>query len=84
MWQTFKFPFLYVCVVKNGKKKKIHWAKICCANFQKGEWLAKGQESGTKFTGIDLNEEGGEWFEYDDKAGEEVSIKDLVWEISRS
>ncbi|KAI9667873.1 MAG: hypothetical protein M1821_000692 [Bathelium mastoideum] len=47
-----------------------------------GEWLAKGLESGTTFSGIDLSE--GEWFDYDEKAGEEVSIKDLSWEIRRS
>jgi hypothetical protein len=47
-----------------------------------GEWLADGAESGSKFTAIDLSE--GEWFEYDEKAGEEVSIKELKWEINRS
>jgi hypothetical protein len=47
-----------------------------------GEWLATGIESGTKFSGIDFQE--GEWFDYDEKAGEEVSIKDLKWEIRRS
>ncbi|TFA99236.1 hypothetical protein CCMA1212_008899 [Trichoderma ghanense] len=40
-----------------------------------GDWLADGIDSGTKFTGIDLTE--GEWFDYDEKAGEEVSIKEL-------
>lgn len=47
-----------------------------------GDWEAVGTESGTKFTGIDLSE--GEWFDYDEKAGEEVSIKDLMWEIRRA
>lgn len=47
-----------------------------------GEWQAKGLESPTKFSGIDLQE--GEWFDYDEKAGEEVSIKDLKWEIRRA
>ncbi|CAF9925918.1 hypothetical protein IMSHALPRED_006822 [Imshaugia aleurites] len=47
-----------------------------------GEWQAKGLESPTKFSGIDLQEE--EWFDYDEKAGEEVSIKDLKWEIRRA
>ncbi|KAK3172336.1 hypothetical protein OEA41_005657 [Lepraria neglecta] len=46
-----------------------------------GEWMAKGLESPTKFSGIDLQE--GEWFDYDEKAGEEVSIKDMKWEIIR-
>ena len=47
-----------------------------------GEWMAKGLESPTPFSGIDLQE--GEWFDYDEKAGEEVSIKDLQWEIRRA
>ncbi|KAF6228919.1 hypothetical protein HO133_007031 [Letharia lupina] len=47
-----------------------------------GEWQAKGLESPTKFSGIDLQE--GEWFDYDEKAGEEVSIKDMKWEIRRA
>ncbi|KAL8827039.1 MAG: hypothetical protein Q9170_007172 [Blastenia crenularia] len=41
--------------------------------------MAKGLESSTKFSGIDLQE--GEWFDYDEKLGEEVSMKDLKWEI---
>lgn len=47
-----------------------------------GDWLVDGVESGTKFESIDLTE--GEWFEYDEKAGEEVTIKDLKWEIKRA
>ncbi|RFU73001.1 hypothetical protein TARUN_9259 [Trichoderma arundinaceum] len=47
-----------------------------------GDWLADGTDSGTKFTGIDLTD--GEWFDYDEKAGEEVSIKELTWEIKRA
>jgi hypothetical protein len=39
-------------------------------------------DSGTKFTGIDLTD--GEWYDYDEKAGEEVSIKDISWEIRRA
>lgn len=49
---------------------------------KQGEWLAEGVDSGTKFTGIDLSE--GEWFDYDEKAGDEVSINDIKWEIKRS
>lgn len=47
-----------------------------------GEFLATGAESGTKFTGVDLSE--GEWFDYDEKAGEEVSITGVEWEIRRA
>ncbi|KAK8145032.1 hypothetical protein MY1884_005095 [Beauveria asiatica] len=47
-----------------------------------GEWLADGIDSGSKFSGIELID--GEWYDYDEKAGEEVSIKDITWEISRA
>ncbi|KAH0541999.1 hypothetical protein FGG08_003548 [Glutinoglossum americanum] len=47
-----------------------------------GEFLATGMESSTPFSGVDLQE--GEWFDYDEKAGEEVSIKDIKWEIRRA
>jgi hypothetical protein len=47
-----------------------------------GDWKAVGVESGTKFASIDLTE--GDWYEYDEKASEEVSIKDVKWEIRRA
>lgn len=47
-----------------------------------GEWLADGSESNTKFEGLELTD--GEWFDYDEKAGEEVSIKEAKWEIIRA
>lgn len=47
-----------------------------------GDWLATGAESGTKFASIDLTE--GEWFDYDEKSGEEVSITGVQWEIRRA
>ncbi|KAJ6781624.1 hypothetical protein PWT90_04426 [Aphanocladium album] len=47
-----------------------------------GEWLAEGIDSGSKFSGIELLD--GEWYDYDEKAGEEVSIKDITWEIRRA
>ncbi|KAL1303442.1 hypothetical protein AAFC00_006831 [Neodothiora populina] len=47
-----------------------------------GEWQAVGVESGSKFSGIDLTD--GEWYDYDEKAGDEVSIKELKWEIKRA
>ncbi|KAF4209490.1 hypothetical protein CNMCM8927_005890 [Aspergillus lentulus] len=45
-----------------------------------GDWEVKGTESSTPFTGIDLSE--GEWYDYDEKAGEEVSIKEISWELT--
>ncbi|EPE05293.1 hypothetical protein F503_03898 [Ophiostoma piceae UAMH 11346] len=47
-----------------------------------GDWLADGAETTTKFTGIDLTE--GDWFDYDEKAGDEVSIIGQKWEIRRA
>ena len=47
-----------------------------------GDWLAEGTDSRTKFSGIELVD--GEWFDYDEKPGEEVSIKDITWEIRRA
>ena len=26
----------------------------------------------------------GEWFDYDEKAGDEVSVKDIKWEVRRA
>ncbi|KAJ5106797.1 Protein of unknown function DUF866 eukaryotic [Penicillium angulare] len=47
-----------------------------------GEWEAKGIESSTPFTAIDLLE--GEWYDYDEKSSEEVSIKEITWSVSRA
>lgn len=49
---------------------------------EQGEWEAKGIESSTPFTSIDLSE--GEWYDYDEKAGEEVSIKEISWDVGRA
>ena len=46
-----------------------------------GDWLAEGVDSNTKFTGIDLTDD---WYDYDEKAGEEVSIQGLKWDIKRA
>lgn len=46
-----------------------------------GEWEATGAESSTPFSGIDLSD--GEWYDYDEKAGEEVSIKEVEWKLGR-
>ena len=53
---------------------------VGCAN--QGEWTARGLESLTRFAVMDLQE--GEWFDYDEKAGEEVSVTDLKWEILKA
>ncbi|RPB23991.1 hypothetical protein L211DRAFT_824455 [Terfezia boudieri ATCC MYA-4762] len=47
-----------------------------------GDWLATGEKTGTKFSGIKLEEN--EWYDYDEKAGKEVSIKDIKWEVRRA
>ena len=66
--------------------------EVCCTAFGgsiihgadciQGEWLVDGVDSNTKFEGVELTE--GEWFDYDEKAGDEVSIKDLNWDIVRA
>jgi hypothetical protein len=47
-----------------------------------GEWLATGTDTGSKFTAVDLSD--GEWYDYDEKAGTEVSVKDVKWQIRRA
>ncbi|KAI4737804.1 DUF866-domain-containing protein [Aureobasidium sp. EXF-12298] len=47
-----------------------------------GEWKATGVESNTKFDAIDLTE--GDWYDYDEKASEEVSIQGQKWEVKRA
>lgn len=43
-----------------------------------GQFRCKG-ESGTAFDEVEL--EDGEWYDYDEKSGEEVSITDVKWDI---
>ncbi|KAK3707488.1 hypothetical protein LTR37_012130 [Vermiconidia calcicola] len=48
-----------------------------------GDWKAVGAESGTKFSGIDLTD--GEWYDYDEKAGEEnlsPELYDAIYELT--
>jgi len=47
-----------------------------------GEWQAKGAESSTVFSNVDLSEN--EWYDYDEKSGAEVSIKDVTFEVKRA
>lgn len=58
-----------------------------------GDWEADGYQAateetedggptGTKFESIDLTD--GEWYDYDEKASEEVSIQGIKWEIRRA
>ncbi|KAJ2902136.1 DUF866 domain-containing protein [Zalerion maritima] len=68
--------------------KKVKIIELDCRGLEftefkpEGEWLAQGTDSGTKFTGIELTD--GEWFDYDEKAGDEVSIKEVEWDIRRA
>lgn len=56
------------------------WSPLFSRGLQ-GEWEVKGADSSTPFSGIDLSE--GEWYDYDEKAGEEVSIKEISWTVGR-
>ncbi|KAJ8107647.1 hypothetical protein ONZ43_g6670 [Nemania bipapillata] len=87
-------PFWYTFMVQCTSCRETHSNAISVSRFEVnelsgsrgeanfGEWLAEGTDSGTKFEGIELQD--GEWFDYDEKANDEVSIKDLKWEIRRA
>lgn len=49
-----------------------------------GEWVCHGTEGKKKtpFEGVDLSE--GEWYDYDDSAGAEVSITEIEWSVGRA
>ncbi|KAJ5194914.1 uncharacterized protein N7498_008352 [Penicillium cinerascens] len=47
-----------------------------------GDWEVKGTESNTPFSTVDLSD--GEWYDYDEKSGEEVSIKEITWTVGRA
>lgn len=61
-----------------------HWAYCETDWLIKGEWEVKGADTATTWGGIDFVEGEGEWYDYDEKTGEEVSIKDITWTIGRS
>jgi hypothetical protein len=46
-----------------------------------GKFVAKGEETSTPF---ELELEDNEWYDYDDKAGEEVSVVDVEWKVERT
>lgn len=67
------------------------WATLCTIEFRgmqprtptihglltdSSSWTCRGTESGTPFTDVQF-EEDGEWHDYDDKAGDEVSITEV-------
>ncbi|KAK9458218.1 hypothetical protein V1511DRAFT_32094 [Dipodascopsis uninucleata] len=47
-----------------------------------GEWTCKSVANNTVFNEMDI--QSGEWFDYDEKAGQEVTITDIKWQIRRS
>ncbi|ANB10930.1 hypothetical protein AWJ20_3724 [Sugiyamaella lignohabitans] len=47
-----------------------------------GVFKCQGEESGYKFPEVNLDD--GEWFDYDEKAGEEVSITEVKWEFVKA
>ena len=46
-----------------------------------GRWSCKALNSKSSFDDVDL--EDGEWYDYDDDRGEEVSVTEFRWEIAR-
>ena len=71
-----------VCRIQARRTQQETERILTVTNNQQGEWKATGIDSNTKFDAIDLTE--GDWYDYDEKASEEVSIKDLNWEIKRA
>lgn len=67
-------------------KKPAEILQIDCRGLELKEFRADGDfqckgESGTPFKEMDLTE--GEWFDYDEKNSEEVSVTDVKWDIKR-
>lgn len=46
-----------------------------------GKFQCIGEESNTKFDDVDL--EDNEWYDYDEKAGAEVSITNIEWTFTK-
>lgn len=46
-----------------------------------GKFQCSGVNSNTKFKEVDLVD--GEWYDYDEDAGEEVSITDIKWDLKK-
>lgn len=73
-------------VTENDKWVKI--LELDCRGLEvkefipEGRWQCVGAETNTSFTEVDL--EDGEWYDYDEKAGSEVSVTDVSYDIARS
>lgn len=73
-------------VAENDKWTKI--LELDCRGLEvkefipEGRWQCVGSETNTPFTEVDL--EDGEWYDYDEKAGSEVSVTDVSYDIARS
>ena len=92
-------PYLFVCAAPshNVGEEEGHFTSNPVVNLycitllflpslelmqKQGEWQAKGAESSTVFSNVDLSEN--EWYDYDEKSGAEVSIKDVAFEVKRA
>lgn len=73
-------------IEENGKWVKLLTIDARGLDFIKfdalGQWQCRGADSPTKFEEVDL--EDGEWYDYDDNAGEEVSVTEISFDIARS
>lgn len=49
--------------------------------FLDGPFICDAVDSNEVFQGIDFDD--GEWYDYDEKAGQEVSVTDFLWELTR-
>ncbi|CBQ69899.1 conserved hypothetical protein [Sporisorium reilianum SRZ2] len=69
----------------NADEQGATWQTLCVLDFRglepvgfdpSGAWTCKGLESGTTFDSVEFDD-GVEWMDYDEKAGDEVSIMEL-------
>lgn len=83
---TFE-PRFGTYVVEEGKKKPVVMAKFECRGLElvsflpDGQFWAKGEDSNTKFA---VSFDDNEWYDYDEKAAQEVSITCMDWTIVKT
>ncbi|MCJ1241546.1 hypothetical protein MMC14_009551 [Varicellaria rhodocarpa] len=85
---SFKGPLNTYTNTQTAPSKRQNIIEIDCRGLEftdfkaDGKWKAKGLESKSRWDDIEFDEDG-EWFDYDDKTQEEVSIK-AKFKVERS
>jgi len=81
-------PVPYTAEESQSKHKMVEFECRGCEftkfhpDSSQGSWSCAGTESGTKFSSVDVQEF--EWYDYDGKAGEEVTITNIVFALERA